>query len=161
SRDLPMLDPWMSGTRFPYYHFGTLLFALPSRVSGMPSEYAYNVIASLLPGLLALATFGVIRSRRGGRLLAVAGAVLVVAGGTPNGLAQLLGTQKLLSYDFLWDSSRRVKDVVGGQVGDCITEWPLFTYRLGDLHPHAVELPLLVTLAGLAGRIAGAGGALL
>src|SRR5262249_1099534 len=46
-------------------------------------------------------------------------------------------------------------------VGDCITEWPLFTYRLGDLHPHAVELPLLVTLAGLAGRIAGAGGALL
>lgn len=162
SPDIPMMDPWMSGTRFPYYHFGTYLFALPLRAAGVAPEYAYNLIAALLPALLSLAAFGVIRSRRGGRTLAAAGAVLLVAGGTMDGVRQLFGPQPLKDFDFLWESSRRVKDIVkvGEKAGEAITEWPLFTYRLGDLHPHAVELPLLIVLAGMAGRIGTFGGLL-
>ncbi|MGA7990411.1 MAG: DUF2298 domain-containing protein, partial [Thermoanaerobaculia bacterium] len=52
---LPFMDPWLSGSRFPYYHFGTYLFALPARAARVPSEYAYNLVAALLPALSALA----------------------------------------------------------------------------------------------------------
>ncbi len=46
----------------------------------------------------------------------------------------------------MWPSSRRV--------ANAITEWPLFTFWLGDLHPHAVALPFLVSFAAVAGRFA-------
>jgi uncharacterized membrane protein len=46
-----------------------------------------------------------------------------------------------------------VHDVVNGKVGEAITEWPLFTFRLADLHPHAMTLPLIALLAGMLGRV--------
>jgi YYY domain-containing protein len=151
---LPFPDPWLSGERFPYYHFGTYLFALPARAARLPSEYAYNLIAALLPALAALAGFGAIRARRGGTKLAVFGALLLIAGGTFDGARQYLSGRHLDDIDW-WLSERRVDNP------NTITEWPLFTFRLGDLHPHAMTFPFLVTLLGLAGRIARVGGTVL
>lgn len=151
---LPFPDPWLSGERFPYYHFGTYLFALPARAARVPSEYAYNLIAALLPALAALAGFGAIRARRGGSAIAVFGGLLLVLGGTFDGARQFLSDKPLTDLDW-WMSSRRVDNP------HTITEWPLFTFRLGDLHPHAVIFPFLVTLLGLAGRIGRVGGTVL
>ncbi len=150
---LPLPDPWLSGERFPYYHFGTYLFALPARVARVPSEYAYNLIAALLPALAALAGFGAVRARRGGSGIAVFGSLLLVLGGTFDGARQILGDKPLAGVDVWWVSSRRVENA--------ITEWPFFTFRLGDLHPHAVIFPFLVTFLGLAGRISRVGGTML
>lgn len=151
---LPFPDPWLSGERFPYYHFGTYLFALPARAARVPSEYAYNLVAALLPALAALAGFGAIRARRGGSALAVFGGLLLVLSGTFDGARQFLSGKPLVDLDW-WLSSRRVDNP------STITEWPLFTFRLGDLHPHAVTFPFLVTLLGLAGRIGSVSGTLL
>ncbi|MGZ6971077.1 MAG: DUF2298 domain-containing protein, partial [Thermoanaerobaculia bacterium] len=151
---LPFADPWLSGERFPYYYFGTYLFALPARAARVPSEYAYNLVAALLPALAALAGFGAIRARRGGTAIAVFGALLLVLGGTFDGARQFLSGKPLVDLDW-WLSSRRVENP------NTITEWPLFTFRLGDLHPHAVTFPFLVTLLGLAGRISRVSGTLL
>ncbi|HEX7616747.1 MAG TPA: DUF2298 domain-containing protein [Thermoanaerobaculia bacterium] len=150
---LPFPDPWLSGERFPYYHFGTYLFALPARAARVPPEYAYNLIAALLPALAALAGFGAIRARRGGTAIAVFGGLLLVLGGTFDGARQVLGDKPLRDLDIWWVSSRRVENA--------ITEWPFFTFRLGDLHPHAVIFPFLVTFIGLAGRIGRVGGTVL
>jgi YYY domain-containing protein len=151
---LPFPDPWLSGERFPYYHFGTYLFALPARAARVPSEFAYNLVAALLPALAALAGFGAIRARRGGPAIAVFGGLLLVLGGTFDGARQFLSGKPLVDLDW-WVSSRRVENP------STITEWPLFTFRLGDLHPHAVTFPFLVTLLGLAGRIGRISGTLL
>jgi YYY domain-containing protein len=151
---LPFPDPWLSGERFPYYHFGTYLFALPARAARVPSEFAYNLVAALLPALAALAGFGAIRARRGGPAIAVFGGLLLVLGGTFDGARQFLSGKPLVDLDW-WVSSRRVDNP------NTITEWPLFTFRLGDLHPHAVTFPFLVTLLGLAGRIGRISGTLL
>ena len=148
---LPFPDPWLSGERFPYYHFGTYLFALPARAARVPSEYAYNLIAALLPALAALAGFGAIRARRGGSEIAVFGGLLLVLGGTFDGARQFLSDKPIADLDW-WMSSRRVDNP------HTITEWPLFTFRLGDLHPHAVIFPFFVTFIGLAGRISRVGG---
>ncbi len=157
---IPFQDPWMSGQRFPYYHFGTFLLALPARAARILPEDAYNLVAGLLPAIAASAGFAAVRSRGGGRPLALLASLVLVFGGTPDGLRQWLGGQSLSDVDF-WASSRRVKDVVGGQVGECITEWPLFTFRLADLHPHAVTLPFFVAFAAGAGRVASLPGVLL
>ena len=149
---VPFADPWMSGQKFPYYYFGTFLFALPARASGIAPEFAYNLIAALLPAVLALAGFAAVRSRRGGRRLALCGALLAVFGGTPDGFRQWLAGRPLFDLDF-WVSSRRVQNA--------ITEWPLFTFRLADLHPHAMALPFLVAFAAAAGRATGVAGAVL
>jgi len=151
---LPFPDPWLSGERFPYYHFGTYLFALPLRAARVPSEYAYNLVAALLPGLASLAGFGAIRARRGGTAIAVFGGLLLVLSGTFDGARQFLSGKPLVDLDW-WLSSRRVENP------NTITEWPLFTFRLGDLHPHAVTFPFLVTLLGLAGRVSRVSGTLL
>ncbi|HMA28320.1 MAG TPA: DUF2298 domain-containing protein, partial [Thermoanaerobaculia bacterium] len=151
---LPFPDPWLSGERFPYYHFGTYLFALPARAARVPSEYAYNLVAALLPALAALAGFGAIRARRGGTAIAAFGGLLLVLCGTFDGARQFLSGKRLVDLDW-WVSSRRVDNP------NTITEWPLFTFRLGDLHPHAVTFPFLVTLLGLAGRIGRVSGTLL
>ena len=148
---LPFMDPWLSGGRFPYYHFGTYLFALPARAARVPSEYAYNLIAALLPALAALAAYGAVRARRGGRRLALLAGSVLVFGGTFDGARQALGDKPLSDLDW-WVSSRRVENA--------ITEWPLFTFRLGDLHPHAVTFPFLLAFAGLAGRIGTVSGTL-
>ena len=147
---LPFADPWLAGFRFPYYHFGTYLFALPARAARVPSEYAYNLVAALLPALAALAAYGAVRARRAGRALAVLAGVVLVAAGTFDGARQALLTDKPLVDVDWWVSSRRVLNA--------ITEWPLFTFRLGDLHPHAVTFPFLVAFAGLAGRVGTAAG---
>ncbi|MGZ5430493.1 MAG: DUF2298 domain-containing protein, partial [Thermoanaerobaculia bacterium] len=128
---LPFPDPWLSGERFPYYHFGTYLFALPARAARVPSEFAYNLVAALLPALAAVAGFGAIRARRGGTGIAVFGGLLLVLGGTFDGARQFFSGKPLVDLDW-WMSSRRVDNP------NTITEWPLFTFRLGDLHPHAV-----------------------
>lgn len=149
---LPLEDPWLAGTAFPYYHFGTYLLALPFRLAGIAPGVAYNLVAALVAALSGAAAFGVVRLRGGGRALAVAAALLLTLAGTWDGARQLLGGGSLAGVD-LWASSRRVAHT--------ITEWPLFTLWLGDLHPHAVALPLLLALAALAGRFASGAGLLL
>jgi len=148
---LPFPDPWLSGSRFPYYHFGTYLFALPARAARVPSEYAYNLIAALLPALAALAAYGAVRTRGGGRRLALLAGSVLVLGGTFDGARQALGDKPFADLDW-WASSRRV--------ANAITEWPLFTFRLGDLHPHAVTFPFFLAFAGLAGRVGTVAGTL-
>jgi YYY domain-containing protein len=149
---LPLEDPWFAGERFPYYHFGTLVFALPFRLASVPPEYAYNLIVALVAALAGAAAFGVVRFRGGGRGPAVAAALLLALAGTFDGARQFLAGTPLRNVD-LWPSSRRVADT--------ITEWPLFTLWLGDLHPHAVALPLLLAFAAVVGRFATGSGLLL
>ena len=149
---LPFEDPWFAGERFPYYHFGTFVLVLPFRLASVPAEYAYNLVVAMVAALAGAAVFGLVRLRGGGRAAAFAGALLLALAGTLDGARQLLAGTAPAAVD-LWPSSRRVADT--------ITEWPLFTLWLGDLHPHAVALPLLLSLAAVVGRFANGAGLLL
>lgn len=142
---LPLEDPWFAGELFPYYHFGTLVLALPFRLAAVPPAFAYNLVVALVAALAGAAAFGAVRLRGGGRAVALVAALVLAFAGTLDGARQLLAGTSLAAVD-LWPSSRRV--------AEAITEWPLFTLWLGDLHPHAVALPLLLALAALAGRFA-------
>jgi uncharacterized membrane protein len=51
-----------------------------------------------------------------------------------------------------WRASRVVQDhdLLGGNKGDVIDEFPFFSYLLADLHPHVLAMPFALLAIGLA-----------
>jgi YYY domain-containing protein len=133
SESFPPLDMWLAGERLPYYYWGALLWTAPLTASGLSLEIAYNLIVALVAGLLAVALWALGRRLGGSHWAGLTAAFFGVLAGTPDGWRQLLGGVGLRSLD-VWRSSRQHEDV--------ITEFPLFTAWLGDLHPHYLSMPI-------------------
>lgn len=141
TRSFPPPDMWLAGHTLPYYYWGALIWVVPLTASRVPPEIAYNLIVGLLAGAtaaLAWAFASYFSRPARGALLA---AFVTVLAGTPDGLRQLLAGTAITGLDF-WGSSR--------QVANAITEFPLFTFWLGDLHPHLLSLPLALLTVLLA-----------
>ncbi|MGE0827109.1 MAG: DUF2298 domain-containing protein [Candidatus Binatia bacterium] len=130
----PPPDMWLAGETLPYYYWGTLPWVLPIKLSAVPVAYAYNLVAALLGGAtFSLAwTLGA-RLARGNQWNGALVAFLSVFAGTFDGLRQFLLTHSFAHID-VWRSSRQSADV--------ITEFPLFSFWLGDLHPHVLSIPM-------------------
>jgi YYY domain-containing protein len=129
----PPPDMWLAGETLPYYYWGAVLWTVPLNLSRVPLDIAYNLVVAAVAGLSACLLWALGR-RAGGTGLAGWAAVGVgLFAGTVNGVRQLIGGVPLAGLD-VWQASR--------QVPDTITEWPLFTVWLGDLHPHYLSIPL-------------------
>jgi YYY domain-containing protein len=131
----PPPDMWLAGEALPYYYWGALLWTVPKALSALPLETAYNVIVALLGGMAAAALWALGRRLGGGHGSGLVAAFFGAFAGTPDAVRQLLGGTSLTGIDF-WHSSRQIEDT--------ITEFPLFTLWLGDLHPHLLSLPVAV-----------------
>ena len=146
ARSFPPPDMWLAGETLPYYYLGALLWAVPLRLSGMSLDVGYNLIVALVAGVAAGCLWVLGRRFGGGPAGGVLAAGFGLLAGTPDGFRQVLGGRALWGLDY-WASSR--------QVPDTITEYPLFTLWLGDLHPHLLSIPvaaLAILLAAEAGR---------
>ena len=131
----PPPDMWLSGETLPYYYWGALMWTVPLSVSGLSLDIAYNLLVGLAGGCVAALLWAVGRriggSHRSGLLVAFFG----LLAGTPDAVRQLFEGQSLDNLD-LWHSSR--------QIVDTITEFPLFTFWHGDLHPHLLAMPVAI-----------------
>lgn len=134
ARSFPPPDMWLAGATLPYYYLGALLWVVPISASAVPLEYAYNLVVAMIGGATAAVLWALGRRLAGGRHWAgLVAAFFGLFAGTPDGLRQLLGGKGLWYLD-VWRSSR--------QHPDLITEFPLFTLWLGDLHPHLLAMPV-------------------
>jgi YYY domain-containing protein len=130
----PPPDMWLAGETLPYYYWGALLWTVPISLSGLPMEFAYNLIVALIGAMVAAGMWALGRRLSGGGHLAgLVAAFFGVFAGTPDGLRQLLAGVGVRHVN-IWTSSRQDPDV--------ITEFPLFTAWLGDLHPHLLSMPI-------------------
>jgi YYY domain-containing protein len=151
SDGFPPPDMWLAGETLPYYYWGALLWTVPLWVSGLPLEFGYNVIVGLIGGLVGCLLWMLGRRAGGSHLSGLMVAFFGLLAGTPDGMRQLLDGNKLAALDY-WHSSR--------QIPDTITEWPLFTAQIGDLHPHLLSMPvvcLALLVAWQAGKKAPSG----
>ncbi len=142
----PPPDMWLAGFTLPYYYWGALVWTVPLKVSGVGLAVGYNLVVAALGGLAAATAWALAAELAKSSRAGLVGAALAVFAGTPDGLRQLLAGEPLAHLD-LWASSR--------QVQGAITEFPLFTLWLGDLHPHLLAIPLALTtllVALVAGR---------
>jgi YYY domain-containing protein len=142
----PPPDMWLGGDLLPYYYWGALVWTIPNKLAALPLEYAYNLIVALLGGMLAALMWALGRRAGGGHGSGLLAAFFGVLAGTPDGPHQMLNGVSMTGIN-LWQSSRQIEDT--------ITEWPLFTLWLGDLHPHLLAMPiacLALLVAWQAGR---------
>jgi YYY domain-containing protein len=147
SRDFPPHDPWLSGFTMNYYYFGHFLWATVARFSGYGSEIAFNLgLASIFAYALLLSFslgYNVSARLRWGFFAAF----LIGLSSNLDGALQMLGVVRdvcgsnvplakwYTAYDF-WRSSRAIENT--------ITEFPAFSFILGDLHAHLSSLVLLL-----------------
>jgi len=72
SPTFPPHDPWLSGYAISYYYFGYVIAAMLVRLTGIPSSVGFNLMAAMIFGLVAQASYGLLHDmlvlwrRRGG-----------------------------------------------------------------------------------------------
>ncbi|MGD9049470.1 MAG: DUF2298 domain-containing protein, partial [Anaerolineae bacterium] len=171
SASFPPYDPWLSGNYVNYYYFGYVLAAVPVKLLGIAPAVAYNLLIPTWFALTGLGAFAVAYNLVAGRSPADPEAepeaqgrkAPYLAGLAALALMLLLGnlyefqllSQRLLTGggDLLagdagpwyFDASRAI---LNGQPAAPITEFPFFTFLYADLHPHLLDMPIV--LAALA-----------
>ncbi|HEX5618697.1 MAG TPA: DUF2298 domain-containing protein [Solirubrobacteraceae bacterium] len=158
SSSFPPHDPWMAGEDLNYYYLGHLVLAMVIRVAGVAPDHGYNLSIALIAGLSAVAVFtlagtlwAAARERlpavRGGPVAAGVAAVVVCLI-----LGNLAGVREWLDAanppgDYDWFAPSRV-------IPDTITEFPWFSFLLGDLHAHLLAVPFTFLALGFALQVA-------
>ena len=157
TRTLPPYDAWFAGGASNYYYGGYLLLSLPGRLLGTPPTMVMNIAlgvvgaaaaAAVFSAGAALATVGRRRTARAddgstlalrSGLLAV-GLVLLLPNATilPEMLLRLVGARDGV-YDW-WATSRVIPRSLA------VTEYPLWSLLFGDIHPHVLDLPIVVAV---------------
>lgn len=165
---MPPPDGWLAGHTINYYYFGYVMTAVLSHLSGAPVGYAFNLMLTTIVALAGATGFGLAanlwalhRDELRPRFDMAAGLVglvsaysLVAAGNLVAGWRWLNDPTTTVGANWWtgigWGSSRILVDDLGGRPWQNITEFPWFSFILGDLHPHVLALPFILLAIGLA-----------
>ena len=148
----PPIDPWFSSRVIDcYYYFSYLVTSIMIKITSIRASIAYNLAVATYAALLGSAVFGIAANlcrKKTGGLIAV---IFVLFIGNLGVLAPLwMETSRGVSIfhalttpnvSYFWIPSRVVPDG--------ITEFPFFTFILGDLHPHLVAMPFQMLVLAL------------
>ena len=143
----PPHDPWLAGAELNYYYLGQLAMGILVKLTAVAPDHGYNLSLAALFALTAAAVFtiagtlwGAAGRDRGAVRAGLAAVGLVVVAGNLEGARLLIADGGPLR-DYDWFAASRV-------FPDTITEFPWFSFLLGDLHAHVLALPF--TLLALA-----------
>lgn len=164
SPTFPPQDPWLAGYPVGYYYLGYWLLAALGHLTGLPASIAYNVGQACWFGLLIVTVFGVggaLASRSGSRASAAAGLIAALSVGVASNLhlvTEWLGRwwrgdpwSLFGEHWWWWRSTRLIQDVsLTGDPIEVIAEFPVFSYVLGDNHPHVLSMPFVALTIALA-----------
>ncbi len=171
SEYFPPFDPWFAGGALNYYYFGFVLAGVLTKLTGIVPDVAYNLAVATFFTLAATGAFAVVHAlatalgvRRWQAFgVGVGGLLLTTVAGNLKEVA-LVGHAILEQrwqttpwHTWFWDATRAIPAPQPERAP--INEFPFFTYLYGDLHAHAMALPvtLLVMALGLA-VVLGCGG---
>ncbi len=144
AESFPPPDMWLAGETLPYYYWGALIWAVPLVLGKIPLDLAYNLIVAGVGGLAACLLWSLGRRAGTGGASGWIAVAFGLFAGTADGFRQFMANGSIFNFDY-WHSSR--------QIPDTITEWPLFTLWLGDLHPHLLSIPLALATVMIAWQI--------
>ena len=170
SKTLPATDLWYSGGKINYYYGGQYFAVFLTRLSGTKVELTYNLMRTFVAGLAFILPFSLVRQMVKDRLgkkndgfkkalPAVAGALSGVAVSIAGNMhyviyAQIIPfIQKLTGQevDSYWfpDATRYIGFNPENEVDKTIHEFPCYSFVLGDLHAHVVNIMFVLLLLGL------------
>ena len=152
STEFPPYDPWYSGGIINYYYYGWHLVATVTRLTGLGVSLGFQLAVATIPALLILQIVGLTttitsswRQRRPRPTVIIAAVTSVVAVsiiGNLDALAQIISMRGLPRTGFDFWRSTRVIDFT-------INEFPYFTAIWADLHPHMIDLPVIMLVLTL------------
>jgi len=173
---LPAPDLWLIGYGMPYYYFGYLTQSLLPKVLPIDPAVSYNLALATVLALAACGAFGLVAglvklaggARRTTLALGALAAFALTIMGNLEAFFELIADHGLGSAAF-W-SALGIKGLTANVGGfppdggwwfraarvipniqpDGITEFPYFSFLLGDLHPHYVAIPLGILILALA-----------
>lgn len=133
-------EPWMAGTNLNYYLYWYRLGHCFHALFGLPIWQVYHQLQSFTYALFFSAAFVLFRSAASFSFIgALCGATLIALG------SNIEGVQHFFTGDNNWWGPSRV-------IHGAIDEFPAWSFLLGDLHPHYLNLPLLPFFACVAIR---------
>ena len=170
SKTLPATDLWYSGGKINYYYGGQYFAVFLTRLSGTKVELTYNLMRTFVAGLAFILPFSLVRQMVKDRLgkkndgfkkvlPAAAGALSGVAVSVAGNMhyvvyAQIIPfIQKLTGQevDSYWfpDATRYIGFNPENEADKTIHEFPCYSFVLGDLHAHVVNIMFVLLLLGL------------
>lgn len=135
---LPPYDMWMAGETISYYYFGHLIWATLHKIVGVDTAVGYQFAIAGQFAMTGLGLFAAAVSLTGKR---AAGLFAAIAGSLLGNVWTAWQWYAESGHWNWWDGTR----LIAGSV----TEYPAFTFTLGDLHAHLMALPY--TMAALCG----------
>jgi len=150
----PPHDAWLAGEHLNYYYFGHLLWACMIKFASVRPEVGFNLALGSTFALTCTLAFSLGYNLTRRLRWAALTMFLVALASNLDGFLQFLGIIKnsvlhqlgegswyysppwYRNYDF-WRSSRAVENT--------ITEFPAFSFVLGDLHAHVSSLVIVLT----------------
>jgi YYY domain-containing protein len=155
SAHFPPVDPWFSGGYLNYYYYGSYLVAFLVKLTGIPSEIAFNLALPFFLAMLASGMFSLgfaisrslSRSTTGALVTGATATIFSVFIGNlvdaARSLEQITGDKPRYLWDYwVWGPTRIFPKFI-------ITEFPYFAGLYGDLHAHTIALPITVLIAAL------------
>lgn len=126
-----VMEPWMSGYGLNYYAYWYRFGSMLSRVLGAPVWEVYHMMMAFSIAAYAAVTFRLFTRWLGfSSINAALVALVVAAGSNPSGIVAFLNQS-----DHWWGPSRVIPGV--------INEFPAWSFLLGDIHPHYLNLMLI------------------
>ncbi len=144
SSHMPPYDPWMAGSGLyvSYYYFGYVMMGLIEKLSMIPNGMAYNVALAYLYALSAIGIVGLLFNLTKNYVVGFFAFAFLLLLGNLDGLRQLMHLKGGFISGFNWWNSTRIMDYENYDY--TITEFPFFSFLLGDLHPHQMAIPFVL-----------------
>lgn len=161
SSSVPPTDAWLSGWTVNYYYVGHAIWGAIGKMAGVSPAVAFNLalistfaMAFVTAAGLLAAIIGTYHHDTPARIGGLLGAVFVLVLGNPWSASRIMSSFSTEWNAFFfsgvgWQASRTIIDIDGSGTNP-ITEFPAFSFILGDLHPHLLALPFTLTAVGLA-----------
>jgi YYY domain-containing protein len=143
SDQMPPFDPWMSGRgmTISYYYFGYVMMGIILKLTAIPNGMAYNVALTYLYAISAIGVLGLMYNLTKNYVIGFLGFAMLLVLGNLDGVRQLFAGKFSLD-NFNWWNSTRVMDYENYDY--TITEFPFFSFLLGDMHPHQMAIPFVL-----------------
>jgi YYY domain-containing protein len=144
SSHMPPYDPWMAGSGLyvSYYYFGYVMMGLIEKLSMIPNGMAYNVALAYLYALSAIGIVGLLFNLTKNYVVGFFAFAFLLLLGNLDGLRQLMHLKGGFISGFNWWNSTRIMDYENYDY--TITEFPFFSFLLGDMHPHQMAIPFVL-----------------
>lgn len=160
---MPPNDAWLAGETINYYYVGYVPWAGIAKLAGVSPAVAYNLaLASVFASTVVVAAgvaanvIGHFFSLTMARVAGALAALFVVFMASPWAAFTAIERRDTILepeafwFDFLWAATRQFDASATDPTWEAITEFPSFSFQLGDLHPHLLALPFTMLALGCA-----------